>query len=184
MQDHAQLQWPLLSAPELRVNFVELIRVEQNQLFGLAFHLLGGDRELAKEVLQEALLKAHRAWPSFRGEAQPRTWLTRIVVNQCHNARRWRALRLRWLTLVGHEDLHDVPAPPNSAAPELRSRIVQALERLSQGQRSAFILVHMHEHTVEEAAEILNKAPGTVKSHVHRALVQLRRDLSDLKEAP
>ena len=46
------------------------------------------------------------------------------------------------------------------------------------------MLVHLEEFTVNEAAEILGKAVGTVKSHLHRALAALRRELADLAEEP
>jgi RNA polymerase sigma-70 factor (ECF subfamily) len=53
---------------------------------------------------------------------------------------------------------------------------------LSAGQREAFVLVHMEGMTVVEAAETLNRAPGTIKSHLHRALKALRAELGDLRE--
>ncbi|MCX5865959.1 MAG: RNA polymerase sigma factor, partial [Proteobacteria bacterium] len=61
-----------------------------------------------------------------------------------------------------------------------RARIGAALEKLSSGQRSAFALVHLEGMTVEETATVLKKSPGTIKSHLHRALVRLRQDLADL----
>jgi RNA polymerase sigma-70 factor (ECF subfamily) len=55
-----------------------------------------------------------------------------------------------------------------------------ALNGLSQGQREAFVLVHLEGFTVAESAQILGKAPGTIKSHLHRAVRALRRRLEDV----
>ena len=48
--------------------------------------------------------------------------------------------------------------------------------------REAFILVHLEGFTVRECADFLGKPRGTIKSHLHRALVALRTELADLKE--
>jgi RNA polymerase sigma-70 factor (ECF subfamily) len=65
----------------------------------------------------------------------------------------------------------------------LRRRIAGALDALTRSQREAFVLVHLEGFTVRECAEVLGKPAGTVKSHLHRALVTLRRELDDLHES-
>ena len=72
-----------------------------------------------------------------------------------------------------------VPVPPNTA---LQLRIAAGLQKLSRGQREAFVLVHLEGFTVSEAATALGKAPGTIKSHLHRAVQRLRLELADLRE--
>jgi RNA polymerase sigma-70 factor (ECF subfamily) len=56
----------------------------------------------------------------------------------------------------------------------------RALDRLPRGQREAFVLVHLEGFSVQEAARITGRATGTTKSHLHRALDALRRELYDL----
>ena len=51
---------------------------------------------------------------------------------------------------------------------------------LPRGQREAFVLVHLEGYTVRETAEITGRAAGTIKSHLHRALKALRKELADL----
>ena len=53
-----------------------------------------------------------------------------------------------------------------------------ALDRLTHHQRTAFVLVRLEGLTVAEAAVVLGCAEGTLKSHLHRALVSLRTDLA------
>lgn len=147
----------------------------------LAWRLVGGDEAAAEDVVQEAFVRAYQALPGFRAEASLATWFYRILVRQAQNYRRWRAVRELWsgrwkdpLPLAGSFD--------GLGDPGLKRRIVQALDRLSRRQREAFILVHLEGFTVQECADLLGKPVGTVKSHLHRALTTLRRELADLQE--
>jgi RNA polymerase sigma-70 factor, ECF subfamily len=69
-----------------------------------------------------------------------------------------------------------------SGDPLLRRRIAKALAQLSRSQKEAFVLVHMEGFSVREAAALMEKPEGTVKSHLHRALQALRSELADLAE--
>jgi RNA polymerase sigma-70 factor (ECF subfamily) len=166
--------------------FEKLVKEERERIVAMAYHLVGGDREAAKDVAQEAFLKAYQALPGFREEASLKTWLIRIVINQASRYRRSQALRSRlgmiWPGLTPRPEPASAGPLPDQKAQDSsdRTRIAVALGKLSAGQRSAFALVHLEEMTVEEAAAVLKKSPGTIKSHLHRALIQLRRDLADL----
>lgn len=161
-------------------DFAAFCERRRERALRLAFRLLGGDQATAEDVVQNAFLRAHRALGGFRGDASVDTWFYRILVNEVERQRRWSALRR-----VFGADPESAPPPvdPRPARdPGLRRRIAAALERLSAGQREAFVLVHLEELTVNEAALVLGKAAGTVKSHLHRALAALRAELRDLSE--
>jgi RNA polymerase sigma factor (sigma-70 family) len=99
-------------------------------------------------------------------------------VREVHRHRRRQALRRLWIREVA-----ELPEPADErpdSDPALRRRIAAALERLSRSQREAFVLVHLQGLTVDQTAEVLGKASGTVKSHLHRALHALRSELADL----
>jgi RNA polymerase sigma-70 factor (ECF subfamily) len=145
----------------------------------LAWRLIGGDEAAAEDVAQDALLRAYTALPRFREEASLSTWFYRILVRQAQSYRRWRAVRELWTPVLEA----DAAAPGVVADPVLRGRIRRALEQLTRKQREAFVLVHLEEFTVREAAQILRMPDGTVKSHLHRALTKLREQLADLKDA-
>lgn len=164
---------------ELEQRFAELVASYRERALRLAWRLVGGDEAAAQDVTQDAFVRAWRALPGFRGDAQLSTWLYRIVVRQAANHRRWRAVRERWGGSVPDEPPDPRPEPPGD--PGLRNRIAAALDTLSRGQREAFVLVHLEGLTVNEASEVLGKAPGTVKSHLHRALEKLRLELGDLR---
>ena len=129
-------------------------------------------------MVQDAFVKAYSDLSKFREEASLETWFFRILVRQVHSYRRWRSVRER-----RQADVDGDPADPEPRAdddPVLRQRILAELGRLSDGQREAFVLVYLEGFRVREAARLMGKAEGTVKSHMHRALSKLRERLADL----
>jgi RNA polymerase sigma-70 factor (ECF subfamily) len=164
---------------DLEHRFDVFVSEHQDRAVGMAMRLLGGDRAAAEDVAQEAFLRAHRGLAKFREESSLATWFYRILVREAGRHRRWRAVRRRWAA-----DAPDEPADPRPAAtpdPVLRVRIARALDRLSSGQREAFVLVHLEGFTISEAAAMLDRAPGTLKTHIHRALRTLRSELADVR---
>lgn len=160
--------------------FAEFVAARRERAVRVAYRLLGGDAAAAEDVAQNALLRAWRGLGSFRGDARLDTWFYRILVREVHRQRRWQALR----QLFGR-DAAVQPEPRDERPPRdgaLGRRIAAALGQLSDAQREVFVLVHLEELTVREAAEVLGKALGTVKSHLHRALATLRAELADLRD--
>jgi RNA polymerase sigma-70 factor (ECF subfamily) len=168
--------------PDLERRFRALVDSHRDRALRLAWRLVGGDDAAAEDVTQEAFVKAFRGLRGFRGEAALETWFYRILVRQAHSYRRWRAIRE--ITRGGAVDDAPDPFPSAPGDPALRRRIAAALDRLTRSQREAFVLVHLEGFRVRECAEVLGKPIGTVKSHLHRALVSLRRELGDLRESP
>ncbi len=158
--------------------FRAFVHSHRDRAVRLAWRLTGGDAAAAEDVAQDAFYKAYKVMAQFREESSLATWYYRILVRQAQNYRRWRAVRERWSSLWAT----DVPnaSPGEPPEPGLRRRIVQALDRLPRGQRDAFVLVHLEGFTVTQAAELLKKSSGTVKSHLHRGLRALRTELADL----
>ncbi len=153
---------------------------QRERALGLAWRLLGGDRSAAEDVVQEALVRAHRSLGRFREEAALGTWFYRILIREVRRHQLRRAVRERWERLLAQAPAR--VALPEAVDPGLQRRIASALGRLSRGQREAFVLVHLESFTVQQAAEALGKSSGTIKSHLHRALLSLRAELTDLRE--
>jgi RNA polymerase sigma-70 factor (ECF subfamily) len=159
--------------------FAAFVDSRRDRAVRVAFRLLGGDEAAAEDVAQNAFVRAHRGLPRFRGESSLDTWFFRILVREAQRHRRRQAVRR--LFSADQSDAREPVDPRPAGDPALRRRIARALERLPRGQREAFVLVHLEEQTIAEAAQLLGKAVGTVKSHLHRALESLRRDLADLR---
>jgi RNA polymerase sigma-70 factor (ECF subfamily) len=166
------------TARELEARFDEFVRQNLDRARRLAWRIIGGtDVAAAEDVTQEALLRAYRALPGFRQEAHLGTWFYRILVRQAQNHRRWRAVREYWSGTSEEE-----PADHWDAGdPFVRSRVQKALQQLTAPQRDAFVLIHLEGFTTTEAAEMLGRRPGTLKTHLKRAIANLRKELGDLR---
>jgi RNA polymerase sigma-70 factor (ECF subfamily) len=159
--------------------FGAFVEARRERAVRMAFRLLGGDVAAAEDVAQNAFVRAYRGLGGFRGEASLDTWFFRILVREVQRHRRWQAVRRLF---QGDPEAAPEPVDAQPAGdPALRRRIAAALERLTAAQREVFVLVHLEGFTLVEAAEVLGKAVGTLKSHLHRALASLRRELSDLR---
>ena len=144
----------------------------------IAQRILRGDRATAENIAQDAFARAFVALPRFRGEAEVSTWLHSIVVNESLRRLRRKRVRDRFRALSRPPE----PEPPMTSDPGLRRRLAVALDRLTDRERAVFVLVHLEGHSTAQTAELLGKRQGTVKSQLHRALVKLRRELSDCWE--
>ncbi len=168
---------------ELERRFEDFVAAYRDRAVSIAWRLLGGDGAAAEDVAQEAFARAHRGLGRFRDDAKLSTWFYRILVNEVRREQRRWILRRRRDADTGEPDAHPDPRSENGAArpdPALRRRIGRALERLPRGQRETFVLVHLEELTLSEAAASTGRALGTAKSHLHRALRALRAELADL----
>ena len=158
--------------------FATFAETRRERALRVAYRLLSGDAATAEDEVQNAFFRAHRALAGFRGESSLDTWFYRILVREVQRQRRWQGLRRLF---ADPEEAERMPDRRPSGDPVLRRRIARALGRLSAGQREAFVLVHLEQFSVAEAADVSGKAVGTVKSHLHRALVALRSELGDLR---
>ena len=161
--------------------FVEFVEAHRDRAIRLAWQLLGHDRAAAEDLAQQAFLKAWDYLPRFRDESSLETWFTRILVNQVRSKQRWLSVRQKAASLLG---VHfERPAHTTGSDHVLQGRLLDALQNLSDGQREALVLVHLEGFSITEVAKITGRAPGTIKSHLHRALKRLRSDLKDVWEA-
>jgi RNA polymerase sigma-70 factor (ECF subfamily) len=169
---------PGAAAVDREARFRGFVADFQDRAVRIAWRLVGGDGAAAEDVAQEAFLRAWRNLDRFRDDGAMAAWFFGILVNEARRHRRWRAVRARWAGLWPREPADRAPAPAGD--PLLRQRIATAMDQLSQGQREAFVLVYLEGFTVDQVAVQLGKAPGTIKSHLHRALASLRTELGDL----
>ena len=139
----------------------------------LARRILGNDT-MAEDVVQDALLRVWINAPRWRPEAAFRTWLYRIVVNLCLNAKR----RAPDLPLDAAAQVADAgPAPDEQL--QLRDRdkrLAAAIDALPERQRAAVVLTYQEGLSNADVAEVLD----TSVSSVETLLVRARRALRDI----
>lgn len=160
--------------------FSRLVRRHQDRMWAVALRTTGNPEEAA-DAVQEAMVKAFRSADRFRGDAAVTTWLHRIVVNSCLDLLRRKKARP---AVPLEEDDHvgalaDSPARDAAVQREQRMDVLSALQQLPEEQRAAIVLVDMEGYPVAEVAEMLDCAPGTVKSRCARG----REKLAPLLEA-
>lgn len=162
--------------------FAELFRRHRDRLWAVALRTLA-DPEEAADALQEALISAFRNAGQFRGESAVTTWLHRVVVNACLDRVRRRAVRAA--DPLPEDDrapeLASAGQPDPAEAEELRLDVMTALDALNADQRAAIVLVDMEGYSVDEAARILDCAPGTIKSRCARGRAKLAPLLRHLR---
>jgi len=142
---------------------------------------LSGNRDLAEDLVQEALTKAWRSRGSFTRGSNLKAWLFTILRNEfySHRRRAWR--QAPW----DAEKAEMIPAAPEEQdwAIEL-SDATSAMQSLPDSQREALMLVGVGGFTYDEAAVLIGSAVGTVKSRVARARQLLRESLDSRGPRP
>lgn len=164
-----------------RAAFEQIVRRHDDRLRALAFRLLGGDRDLMDDALQEAYVRAYRALPGFRRDANLGSWLYRIVYNACiDEVRRVQRQAAPFdSTAAGTEWDPASPAPGPERAVVARDTTARALASLPKIHRVTLVLVDGEGFDAQTAAQILGVAVETVRSRLWRARTALRRALGE-----
>jgi len=168
--------------------FEQLVLRYQDRLVGFFFHLVH-DRTAAEDLAQEAFLRIFRSRERYEPTARFSTWLFRIAHNLASNQKRGAARR-REIQMASGSGAHDFrPDQQNllekSAlmptrqldSVELRTVVRNAIEELSERQRTAVILHKFEEMSYEEIGEIMGLGPVAVKSLISRARGKLKEAL-------
>ena len=171
----------------------QLVLRYQKKVYAIAYQMLSGDAEEAKDRTQDAFLQAFRKIKSFKGKSSFYTWLYRIVVNTCIDARRrkqrWKKIFRPWRFNKNKEDdfassLEEYPDTGKNSDPllaasrkQLKQDVKGAMNLLSEKQRTIFELKVFHEMTIVEIAEMTGLAQGTVKTHLFRATRAIQKQL-------
>lgn len=153
----------------------ELLEASRQRIFALAYHLVGSRAE-AEEVAQEALLKIFLRLEDLREPERYWPWAVRLAGNLYRDF-----IKKRRVTTIPLEDLSHAPGredPARSAlVSDIRSRLNQALNRISPTLRVVLALRDIEGFTTEEVCEALSLPEGTVKSRLFEARRKMREEL-------
>ena len=160
--------------------FRYLVEQYKDVLFGTAV-LMTGNRAVAEEQVQEALLSAWRGIRGFRLGRPVKPWLLRILVNAVLSHQRRRVLPTVNLDGSGSDTADSINPDPAETLDALENRLVlrRAIAGLSPDHRQVVALRYFAGLTVPEMAKTLGVREGTVKSRLHRALAILRQQLAE-----
>ena len=129
------------------------------------------DRE---DAVQEAILKAWEKRDSLKNEAAFRSWVTRILVNECYDICR------RSGKVIVLDELPESAAPEDTEGRELRGLIMQ----MDEIYRIPIIMFYIEGFSIREISEILHIPEGTVKSRLFAGRAKLRNVLGEEEEVP
>jgi RNA polymerase sigma-70 factor (ECF subfamily) len=136
---------------------------------------VAGQRAETDDIVQEVFIKIYRALGDFRGESRLSTWIYRIARNEALNA-----MDRRKPQVIPIEDCVDLPDTGESPEASYRrrmsrERLERFMERLDEKERVAIELRYIGEKSYEEIADIMDIPLGTVKTHIYRAKLSLKR---------
>jgi RNA polymerase sigma-70 factor (ECF subfamily) len=166
--------------------FEELVERHKQKAYRIAFDF-ARDREEAKDLSQEAFLRAYTHLGNFDGRSCFYTWFYRILVNVCldYKRRAKRKFAEEFNEAVeGQVEPSQVSQNPVSPdqhvlAGQLSRKVSIALDALPPRQKTAFILKNNQGLSIREIAAMMQTAEGTVKVHLHRAVKALRQSLAE-----
>ncbi|MDT4968344.1 MAG: polymerase sigma-70 factor, subfamily [Acidobacteriota bacterium] len=170
--------------------FDRLVDERSGEIYALLYRLTD-DPEDARDLTQETFLRVFQSIDRFRGDADLKTWIYRIAINQARNRWRWWRRRRRDSTLsLDTSDSHDErplisrlrssgnDPEQDTLAHEREDVLRTALHTLGRSYRETVILRDVEGLSYEEIASTLEISIGTVKSRLARGRLELRRKLT------
>lgn len=157
--------------------FEELVKKYQREVYGLACRMVS-DAEEAKDLAQQAFLQAFVHIRTFRRDAQFRTWLFRIAINQCYN---YLKSRKKFGDPVDSDEVNLVGQDPSPEADlarqDDRRRLYEAMERLPDKQRAVITLKIEQGLSYEEISRVLGGTAGAARVNYCQALKTLKKQI-------
>lgn len=165
--------------------FAELVKRHETQVYNLCLRM-SGNSEDARDLSQEAFLKAWRGLRFYQFESAFSTWLYRLTSNVCIDFLRSRKRRPSVSLTVDEEETVEMEVEDSSPTPEeqvlhreQQYAVAKAMEQLEDEFRQVLTLRVIHDLPYEEIAEIMDMKVGTVKSRLARARMKLKKLLED-----
>jgi RNA polymerase sigma-70 factor (ECF subfamily) len=166
-------------------SFNQLVLRWERPIYALAYRVIGREQE-ARDVSQEAFLRAFRALKGFKGQAKFSSWLYRITLNLCRD---WMRRERRTPVSQPPEGVDIIELAGDVSAAESIEDLVsrrelgrvvgKAMSSLPEEQRTAIILKEYHGLTFQEIADLLDCPLSTVKTRLYQGLSVLRKQLQE-----
>lgn len=156
--------------------FAELVAEHQSMVFSLAYHFFQ-DRSRAEEIAQDVFLQLFRSVGDLESPAHVVHWLRQVTARRCID--QVRRARLRPVPL---EDVEDLSSESGHPDPLLGRRLRALIAALPPKQRLIVTLRYQEDLDPSEICRIVGLPVNTVKSHLHRALLALRKHLGEPHE--
>ncbi|KAB2336035.1 sigma-70 family RNA polymerase sigma factor [Cytobacillus depressus] len=153
--------------------FIRLIRSCESSLYRIAKGILKEDLDCA-DAIQETILKSYHSIAKLKNPAYFKTWLIRILINECNDMlkKKQKSILLNTIEHITEPSIAD------NQFDELR----EALSKLNEKYRSVVVLFYFEDCSIKEIAQVLKIREGTVKSRLNRARSLLASCINQLNE--
>ncbi|WP_100011258.1 sigma-70 family RNA polymerase sigma factor [Lentibacillus sediminis] len=151
--------------------FQELIQKEKNKLYRMAYMYVKNEND-ALDIVQETIYKAYISMKTLKENQYFSTWLTRILINKSLDSikKNKHVIPIDKIEGIHTTEIHKA---------EDHIDLIDAINRLQDQYKTIVILRYYKDYTVKQIAETLDCPEGTVKTHLHRAVKQLKMDLKE-----
>ena len=179
-----------LSKDQDMLAYEELVARHRDKIYARAFSMMRNEEE-ALDISQEAWIKGWRRLIQFHGQASFATWMTRITINLCldllRKKKRQRAESIEKLDedlgrVERQMDVIEINPSAGLERSELRARIDQALEQLSEAHRTVMVMHEFQELEYKEIAKRMECSIGTVMSRLFYARRRMASLLAGLRK--
>lgn len=153
--------------------FVKFAMEAEAVMFHLAFSILHQEQDCL-DAVQEALVKAYAKRDTLKNPARFKTWIVRILLNECYSF-----LRRRKRQVSMEEQMMDARVNFGFFVREEYLDLYRAIDSLKKQDKICVLLYYMEDYSVREIAQILRIPEGTVKSRLRRSRIQLKGMLKD-----
>lgn len=159
----------MMNTQELEKEFTQMILDNRHIIFKVCY-VYTSDEYTIEELYQESMLNLWRAYPRFRGESKPSTWIYRVAMNTCISYMRRSSTRPQTIALPF--DLQSEIAADGDRGYYLRE-LYAMINRLGKLER-ALILLWLEDRSYSEIAEILGVSKANVAVLLHRTKEKLK----------
>lgn len=150
--------------------FTEQVLEAETTMYRIAKSILVCDAD-CEDAVQEAVLKAYAKLHTLREERYFKTWLVRILINECYRKKRVQHKTVPFEEYTVHQPVFN----------DNYSELYQAVMKLKTQIRITIVLHYIEGYSVEEVGKILKIPAGTVKSRLHSGRKLLKEELDDEK---
>ncbi|WP_299092332.1 sigma-70 family RNA polymerase sigma factor [uncultured Metabacillus sp.] len=151
--------------------FSQLIKSHQAQLYRISLSILRSEVE-CEDSIQETILKAFDSIKTLREPDYFKTWIIRILINECY------AILRKKKRVIPTDTWEDYPRVEKDYH---HVEIRDAVNKLSNELRTVIVLFYFEDLSIKEISDIVDIPVGTVKTRLHRAKKQLEKSLSSEK---
>ncbi|MGG7164061.1 RNA polymerase sigma factor [Clostridium ihumii] len=152
--------------------FKEKVLETESTLYNVSKSILSNDKD-CEDAVQEAILKAYNKLKTLKEEEYFKTWLIRILINECYSLKR------KELKTLSYEECFDIAADNNK---DEYSELYFAIQKLPERIRITIVLYYVEGYSIKEIKKILKIPEGTVKSRLAKGRKLLKIKLEYMEE--